>query len=259
MIIMSEYKHLKVAKADGVARITFDRPKHNVFDIELMNELIAELNGLIADDELKCLVLNGEGPSFCAGVEVSDHKPEMASKMIETFNQIFDLLDQLEVPTIASVHGACLGGGMEIAIACDIIVAAKNALFGQPEIKLAFLPPYAAVRLPHLVGPSKTIEICTTGKRYSAEEAQQMGMVCYAVEDDQLAEATDKLVKEIQYNSPLIIRLNKQAVKKHLGMELPRAIQGASDLFLNSLMKTEDVLEGIKSFEEKRKPVWKNK
>ena len=194
---MSEYKHLKVAKADGVARITFDRPKHNVFDIELMNELIAELNGLIADDELKCLVLNGEGPSFCAGVEVSDHKPEMASKMIETFNQIFDLLDQLEVPTIASVHGACLGGGMEIAIACDIIVAAKNALFGQPEIKLAFLPPYAAVRLPHLVGPSKTIEICTTGKRYSAEEAQQMGMVCYAVEDDQLAEATDKLVKEI--------------------------------------------------------------
>ncbi len=256
---MSEYKHLKVAKADGVARITLDRPKHNVFDIEMMHELIAELNGLVADDELKCLVLNGEGASFCAGVEVSDHKPEMASKMIETFNQVFDLIDQLGVPTLASVHGVCLGGGMEVAIACDIIVAAKNALFGQPEIKLAFLPPYAAVRLPHLVGPSKTIEICTTGKRYSAEEAQHMGMVCYAVEDDQLAEATDKLVKEIQYNSPLIIRLNKQAVKKHLGMELPQAIQGASDLFLNSLMKTEDVLEGIKSFEEKRKPVWKNK
>jgi cyclohexa-1,5-dienecarbonyl-CoA hydratase len=259
MITMSEYKYLKVAKADGVARITFDRPKHNVFDIEMMNELIAALNGLIADDELKCLVMNGEGPSFCAGVEVSDHKPEMASKMIETFNQVFDLIDQLEVPTIASVHGACLGGGMEFAIACDIIVAARNALFGQPEIKLAFLPPYAAVRLPYLVGPSKAIEICTTGKRYRAEEAQQMGMVCYVVEDDQLSEATDKLVEEIQYNSPLIIRLNKQAVKKHLGMELPQAIQSVSDLFLNTLMKTEDLLEGIKSFEEKRKPVWKNK
>ena len=256
---MSEYKHLKVAKADGVARITFDRPKHNVFDIEMMNELIAELNGLIADDELKCLVINGEGPSFCAGVEVSDHKPEMAPKMIATFNQVFDLIDQLEVPTIASVHGACLGGGMEFAIACDIIVAAQNALFGQPEIKLAFLPPYAAVRLPSLVGPSKAIEICTTGKRYRAEEARQMGMLCCVVEDDQLVEATDKLVEEIQYNSPLIIRLNKQAVKKHLGMELPQAIQSVSDLFLNTLMKTEDVLEGIKSFEEKRKPVWKNK
>ncbi len=256
---MSEYRYLKATKADGVARITFDRPKHNVLNIEMMNELIAELKALVADDGLKCLVFNGAGPSFCAGVEVGDHKPEMAPKMIETFNDIFGLIDQLEVPVIASVHGACLGGGMEVAIACDLIVAARNALFGQPEVKLAFLPPYAAVRLPHLVGPAKSIEICTTGKRYSAEEARQMGMVCYAVEDDQLAETTDQLVKEIQYNSPLIIRLNKRAVKKHLGMPLPAAIEGASDLFLNSLMKTQDVLEGIKSFEEKRKPVWKNK
>ena len=103
------------------------------------------------------------------------------------------------------------------------------------------------------------MEICTTGKRYSAQEAQQMGMICYAVDDVQLAETTDKLVKEIQACSPLIIRLNKRAVKKHLGMALPQAIESVSDLFLNSLMKTEDVLEGIKSFEEKRKPVWKNK
>jgi cyclohexa-1,5-dienecarbonyl-CoA hydratase len=256
---MSEYKYLKVTQADGVVRITFDRPKHNVLDIEMINELIGELNRLLADDQLKCLVLNGAGPSFCAGVEVADHKPEMAVEMIETFNRVFELIDRLEIPVIASVHGACLGGGMEVAIACDIIVAAQSALFGQPEIKLAFLPPYAAVRLPHLVGPAKAVEICTTGKRYSAEEARQMGMVCYAVEDDRLAEATNKLVKEIQYNSPLIIRLNKQAVNKHLGMPLPKAIESVSDLFLNTLMKTEDVLEGIKSFEEKRKPVWKNK
>ena len=256
---MSEHQYLKVAKADGVARITFDRPKHNVLNIEMMNELNATLGELVGDDELKCLVLNGAGPSFCAGVEVGDHKPAMAPKMIETFNRIFELIDRLEVPTIAAVHGACLGGGMEVAIACDIIVAADSAQFGQPEIKLAFLPPYAAVRLPHLVGPSKALEICTTGKRYSAKEAQQMGMICYAVEDDQLAKTTDKLVREIQACSPLIIRLNKQAVKKHLGMPLPQAVESVSDLFLNSLMKTEDVLEGIKSFEEKRKPVWKNK
>jgi cyclohexa-1,5-dienecarbonyl-CoA hydratase len=256
---MSEYKHLKVEKADGVARITFDRPKHNVLNIEMMNELITTLGELLTDDELKCLVLSGAGPSFCAGVEVADHEPAMAPKMIETFNRIFERIDKLEVPTIAAVHGACLGGGMEVAIACDIIVAAQSALFGQPEIKLGFLPPYAAVRLPHLVGPAKALEICTTGKRYSAKEAQQMGMICYAVEDALLAETTEKLVKEIQANSPLIIRLNKQAVKKHLAMPLPQAIQSVSDLFLNSLMKTEDVREGIKSFEEKRKPVWKNK
>ena len=219
---MSEYKYLKVAKTDGVARITLDRPKHNVLDIEMINELIAELKALVADDQLKCLVFNGAGPSFCAGVEVSDHKPEMATEMIETFNRFFEQLDLLEVPVIASVHGACLGGGMEVAIACDIIVAAQSAMFGQPEIKLAFLPPIAAVRLPHLVGPAKAIEICTTGKRYSADEARQMGMICYAVEDDQLAGATEKLVKEIQYCSPLIIRLNKRAVKKTPGLTVAR-------------------------------------
>ncbi len=256
---MSTYQHLKVEKSDGVARITLDRPKHNVLDINMMNEMIAELEGLGADDELKCLVFNGAGPSFCAGVEVADHKPENADRMIETFNRIFELIDRFDIPVIASVHGACLGGGMELAIACDIIVAADSALFGQPEIKLAFLPPYAAIRLPHLVGPAKAIEICTTGKRYSAEEARQMGLLCYAVADDQLTDTTDKLVKEIQYNSPLIIRLNKQAVKKHLGMPFPQAIESVSDLFLNTLMKTKDVLEGINSFEEKRKPVWKNK
>jgi cyclohexa-1,5-dienecarbonyl-CoA hydratase len=255
---MSEYQHLKVEKADGVARITFDRPKHNVLDIQMMNELNTELKALADDNQLKCLVLNGAGASFCAGVEVSDHRPGMAPKMIETFNRIFELIDLLEVPVIAAVHGVCLGGGMEVAIACDIIVAAQSAQFGQPEIKLAFLPPYAAVRSPHLVGPAKAIEICTTGKRYSAEEARQMGMVSYVVADDQLSETTDSLVKEIQYNSPLIIRLNKRAVKKHLGMPLPTAIESVSDLFLNTLMKTEDVLEGIKSFEEKRRPVWKN-
>jgi cyclohexa-1,5-dienecarbonyl-CoA hydratase len=256
---MSEYQYLKVEKSDGVERITLDRPKHNVLDIDMMNELIVELEVLASDEELKCLVFNGAGPSFCAGVEVADHKPENVNLMIETFNRIFELIDRLDVPVIASVHGACLGGGMELAIACDIIAAAESAMFGQPEIKLAFLPPYAAVRLPHLVGPAKAIEICTTGKRYSAAEAQQMGMVCYAVADDQLAATTDKLVKEIQYNSPLIIRLNKQAVKKHLGLPFPQAVESVSALFLNTLMKTEDVLEGIKSFEEKRKPVWKNK
>jgi len=255
---MSEHKHLKIEKAEGVARITFDRPKHNVLNIEMMNELNVELESLIADKDLKCFVLLGQGPSWCAGVEVSDHKPEMVNEMISTFNRIFELMDKLEVPIIAGVHGACLGGGMEVAIACDIVVASEKAAFGQPEIKLGFFPPYAAVRLPQLVGPAKAVEICTTGKRYSAKEAKKMRLIAYKTDEDKFQETLDKLVAEIQYNSPLIIRLNKRAVKQHIGMDFSKAIQGVSDLFLNVLMKSQDTLEGIKSFEEKRKPVWKN-
>jgi cyclohexa-1,5-dienecarbonyl-CoA hydratase len=155
-----------------------------------------------------------------------------------------------------------------VAIACDIVIAAKSAIFGQPEIKLGFFPPYAAIRLPQLVGPAKAIEICTpakaieictTGKRYTAEEAMGLGIVGHVAEDDKLAEYTQKLIGEIQANSPLIIRLNKRAVKQHLAVGLSKAIEGVTDLFLNTLMKTEDTLEGIKSFEEKRRPEWKNR
>jgi len=256
---MMAYKHLKVKKTDGVARITLARPKHNVLDIEMMTELNAELDLLGVDAELKCAVILGVGPSWCAGVEVADHKPEMVSDMIAAFNGIFERIEKIEVPVIAGVHGACLGGGMEVAIACDVIVAAKSASFGQPEIKLGFFPPYAAIRLPQLIGPAKAIEVCTTGRRYSAEESRQMGFVGYVVDDDKLTVTLDQLIGDIRTASPLIIRLNKRAVKKHLGLNFQEALDGVSDLFLNELMKTEDTLEGIRSFEEKRRPQWKNK
>ena len=256
---MPDLKFIRIDSSGGVARITLARPKHNVLNIEMMTELIAELEKLKADRELACVVILGEGPSWCAGVEVADHKPEQVDAMIATFNRMLELIEGQDVPTIAAVHGACVGGGMEIAIACDIVVAGKSAVFGQPEIKLGFLPPYAAIRLPHLVGPAKTIEICTTGKRYPAEDAKDMGFISYCAEDSRLRETVDTLVKEIRHGSPLIIRLTKRAVKQHLGLAFPAALKGVSDLFLNTLMKTADTLEGIASFEEKRKPVWRNK
>ena len=256
---MSELKHLKYEMTDAVARITLDRPKFNMMNIEMMDELNGLFEALLREDDLKCIVLYAEGKHFCTGVEVADHKPDKVGDMIATFNRIFELSEQIEVPIIASVQGYCLGGGMELAIACDVIVAAESAQFGQPEIKVGFFPPYAAMRLPQLVGPARAIEICTTGKFYSAADAQQMGMVGYVSEDDRLGETTAEIVKEIQTNSPLIIRLNKRAVRQHLGLAFKPALAGVSDLFLNTLMKTEDTLEGIASYEEKRKPVWKNR
>ncbi len=256
---MSELKHLTYEKIDAVARITLNRPKFNMMNIEMMDELNDRLEAFANDDDLKCIVFDAAGKHFCTGVEVADHKPDMVAGMIATFNHVFELTEQIEVPIIASVQGYCLGGGMELAIACDVIVAAQSAQFGQPEIKVGFFPPYAAMRLPQLVGPARAIEICTTGKFYSAEDARRMGMVAYVSEDEKLGETTNQIVKEIQANSPLIIRLNKRAVRQHLGLAFKPALAGVSDLFLNTLMKTEDTLEGIASYEEKRKPVWKNR
>ena len=256
---MSESKNIKMEIADGVARITFARPKHNVFNIEMINEFNAILKELGNDNNLKCIVLLGESKSWCAGVEVGDHKPDMVHDMIAAFNRSFELINAIEVPMIAAVHGACLGGGMEYAIACDIVIAGKSAKFGQPEVKLGFLPPFAAIRLPQLVGPAKAIEVCTTGKIYSADQACSIGFVTQVVDDDQFTEALDRLVGELKASSPLILRLNKRAVRENLGLDFKTSMQQVSDLFLNTLMKTEDTLEGICSFEEKRKPEWKNK
>jgi cyclohexa-1,5-dienecarbonyl-CoA hydratase len=256
---MADLKTIKLEKSNGAARITLDRPKHNVLNIDMMNELNGLLEELLKDDELKCIVFLGEGPSWCAGVEVGDHKPELVDEMVSTFNRIFELINQFDIPTIAAVQGACLGGGMELAIGCDIIIAAQKAVFGQPEIKLGFFPPYAAIRLPLLVGPAKAIEICTTGMRYTAAEAQAMGFVSHVADDDGFSEKVDAVIKEITYCSPLIIRLNKRSVRQNLGLSFADAVKGASDLFLNTLMKTEDTLEGIASYEERRKAVWKNK
>jgi len=256
---MSAPQYTTVETIDAVARLVMDRPKHNVLNLDMMKEICDRLDRLAADRSLKCLVLLGKGPSWCAGVEVSDHKPERAPEMIEVFTAMLQKIENFAVPTIAGVQGACLGGGMELAIACDIVMAGRRAVFGQPEIKLGFLPPYAAVRLPRLVGPARAVEICTSGKRYPAEEAARMGFVGHVVSDEELTNAVDAMVQEIAACSPLIIRLNKRAVNQHLELDFTAAVNSVNELFLGELMKTEDTQEGIRSFEEKRSPLWKNK
>ena len=255
---MTENTTIKLEKSEGVAAITLARPKHNVFNIDMMQEFCSVLEDVSQDATLKCVVIYGEGASWCAGVDVGDHKPEMAPDMIATFNRSLTLISNLEVPSIAAVHGNCLGGGMEYAIACDVVIASQKAKFGQPEVKLGFLPPYAAIRLPLLVGPAKAIEVCTSGKIYSADEGLTMGFVSQSVAPEEFDNAVEKFIKEIKASSPLILRLNKRAVNEHLGLSAKEALEGVSDLFLNTLMKTEDTLEGIASFYEKRRPEWKN-
>ncbi len=254
---MAEF--IKIENDGQVVKLILDRPKHNVLDIPMMNELNAELEKIAADEELKCVVLTGEGRSFCAGVEVGDHKPEQVDEMVATFNRIFELINMIDIPVIAAVNGACLGGGMEVAIACDIVIASEKAIFGQPEIKLGFFPPYAAIRLPELVGPAKAIEILTTGQNYSAQASKDLGFVSQVASVDDFEELVQKQVKQITMASPLIIRLNKRAVKRHIGTSFAQGVELVSDYFLNTLMKTEDTLEGIASFEEKRRAAWKNR
>jgi cyclohexa-1,5-dienecarbonyl-CoA hydratase len=256
---MVELKFLKIEKDEQVAKIIFNRPDHNILNIPMMNELNRELEKILESDELKCLVITSKGKHFCAGVDVADHKPENAELMLTTINRVVELITMMDIPTIAAVDGVCLGGGMEVAIACDIIIASQKAIFGQPEIKLGFFPPYAALRLPELVGPAKAIEIITTGQNYSALESKDLGFVSKVASEGDFQAEIDKFIHQITQASPLIVRLNKRAVKRHIGTNFTQGLALVSNYYLKTLMTTEDTLEGIACFEEKRKPKWKNK
>ena len=142
---------------------------------------------------------------------------------------------------------------MEVAIACDIVIASEKAILGQPEIKLGFFPPYAALRLPELVGPAKAIEIVTTGQNYTAREAKDLGFVSKVASVDDFQAVVDGQVKQICHASPLIIRLNKRAVKRHIGTNFFQGVDLVSNYFLNTMMKTEDTLEGFSNI---KKPIY---
>jgi cyclohexa-1,5-dienecarbonyl-CoA hydratase len=171
-----EFQHIIFDKQDGVARLTLNKPPLNVLDIAMMREINAALERLSKDPAVKILVFEAaeDSKAFSAGVDVSEHTADMVGEMIEAFHRIFRLLDALDVPTVAVVRGAALGGGCELALFCDMVIASEKASFGQPEIQVGVFAPVAAVALPNIIGPKKTMELLLTGDRIRAAEAERL-------------------------------------------------------------------------------------
>lgn len=253
------YDFLNVSVDDGIGRIFLNRPPVNVLNIQMMSDLNDALDKLSTDKELKLLEILAEGKAFCAGVEVADHAPDVVEDMIAQFDGIFERLARLEIPSLAVVNGAAVGGGCELVAGCDMVIASKRSKFGQPEIKLGFFPPFAAYALPRLVGRNRAIEICLFGDSIDADRAAAIGLINWAVEEEELDDKVKQLENSIRENSALIIRIAKKSIDANLGLPFSDAVSNLDDLFLNELLKTDDTLEGMNAFLEKRKPVWKNR
>jgi cyclohexa-1,5-dienecarbonyl-CoA hydratase len=192
-------------------------------------------------------------------VDVSEHTSDMVEEMIKVFHRIFRLLDALVVPTVAVVGGAALGGGCELALFCDMVIASEKASFGQPEIQVGVFPPIAAVALPGIIGPKKTMELLLTGDRIRAAEAERLGLVNKVVPPDELEAAADELVDKLSKLSAAVLRLTKQAVRAGSAGRFDEGLMAVEELYLGPLMDTEDAHEGLAAFMEKRAPVWKDK
>jgi len=241
--------------SQGVAWITLNRPPLNILTLAIIRELDNTLNTLAEQSNLKAVVLAANGKAFCAGVDVADHTPDRVEPMIREFGQLFTLLRALPVPTIAVVQGAALGGGCELAIACDQVIAAESAKFGQPEIKLGVFPPVAAALFPQLIGHQQASRLLFSGETINAAEAVRLGLATYLTADDDLQATLDRILTRYRNMSAAALRLTKRAILygNDLGVN---ALLEIEDLYLRDLMDTADAHEGIQAFIEKRQPTW---
>jgi len=255
------FQHIRFEKGDGVARLVLNKPPLNVLNIAMMREINTALESLNEDATVKVLVFEAaEGSkAFSAGVDVSEHTAEMVEEMIGVFHRIFRLLNALEVPTVAVVGGAALGGGCELVLFCDMVIASEKASFGQPEIQVGVFAPVAAVAWPGIIGSKKAMELLLTGDRIRADEAARLGLVNKVVPPDELAAAADELLGKLTGLSGAILRMTKRAVRDGDVGSFTAGLHAVEELYLGPMMATEDAHEGLAAFMEKRAPVWKDK
>jgi cyclohexa-1,5-dienecarbonyl-CoA hydratase len=249
--------HVRIEVLGAVARLTVVRPPLNVIDLETAREMGRALEGLRGRASLRAVVIAAEGRAFSAGVSIEDHLPGRAETMIPAFHGVFRALRALEVFTVSAVQGAALGGGCELACFCDFVVAAEEATFGLPEIKLASFPPVAAVHFPTRIGRARTLQLIETGRTLNAAEALRIGLADVVVPGARLSAAVEEALAGLLDKSAIALRLARRAVLQGDGFE--ERLAAAEALFLGALMRTEDAAEGLRAFLEKRPPSWRDR
>ena len=243
---------------DDVAYVNLENAPVNIMTGAMMDELSAILETVAVNPDLKAVAFTADGKAFCAGADVGEHKPDQAEAMIESFGRLFRKLDALEVPIVMAVNGAAMGAGFELILMADVLVAAEEATFGQPEIRLGFFAPVGVVELPARVGRAKAMEITCSGRSYSAGEMAQVGLVSQVVPGAELEAALEAVLKDFRRASPLVLRLNTRTLKGARSVDFAAALDEAERVFLEELMTSADPVEGIEAFYGKRRPEWKN-
>jgi len=256
-----EFKNIKFRIEDRAARITFARPPLNVLSIAMMREIGDALKECAQESDLAAIVFDAapQSRAFCAGVAVEEHVPETVFQMLDSFHSVFRMLGQVSRPVIGVVDGLALGGGCELAAACDIVIAGERARFGQPEIKLGVFPPVAAILLPRIIGEKRARELILSGDMIEATEALRLGLVNYVVPPAELEQKLQSVLAKLRDLSASSLAMTRMALDLGAGTRFQSALGEVEDLYLNELMKTEDAHEGVRSFMEKRKPEWRHK
>ena len=258
-----KYETLLFEKRGRVGVVTINRPdKRNALNIKTREEGAALLEELRTDDSVGVVVITGAGDkAFIAGADIAEFagRTAMMQRDVMTARSLFTAIDTFPKPVIAMINGYCLGGGCELALACDLRIASETASFGQPEINLGIIPGGGGTqRLTRLVGEGKAMEMILTGEIVNARTAYEIGLVNHVIPAGELEAKTMEIANRIADKSPIALSLAKEAVKLASRSTLDEGLRREVDLFA-LCFSTEDKDEGVGAFLEKRKPTWKGK
>jgi len=257
-----KYSNIVLEMHEAVALIRLNRPAvYNALNNVLMNELSAALVMLEADDDIRAIVITGNDKAFAAGADLSEVQ---ALSFSQAYRERFisanwESVTRCRKPVIAAVSGLALGGGSELAMMCDLLIAADSARFGQPEVKVGTLPGAGGTqRLARAIGKAKTMDLCLTGRTMDAEEAERSGLVSRIVPAEKLLDSALAVAKEIAGYSQMATMINKEAVNLAFETTLQAGVEHERRLLWSSFA-TEDCNEGMSAFLEKRQPLWKHR
>ena len=237
--------------------ITWDRPPLNVLDIALLRELDGALINCAADSSVDVVVLQGAGGrAFSAGVDIKDHTLEKVPEMLDVVHGVVRKLLALPQATIAVVRGVCLGGGCEVASSCDFILATEESVFATPEILVGCYPPVALARFSQLIGYHRAAEMILTARRFSAREAQAMGLINRVFAANELDSGVQALLDDLLGKSGAVLRLTLKGLRELSLQGFDAALKRSEEIYCSELLKTHDVEEGVTAFLEKRPAKW---
>jgi len=257
------YETILLERKGAVAVIRVNRPdKLNAMNAKVKEEVAHALGELERDDSARVAVITGVGDkAFIAGADINEFAGRKPIDQWQAYGQtsLYNVVERFPKPVIAMMNGYALGGGCELAMACDIRVASEKAQLGQPEINIGIIPGGGgSQRLPRLVGLGKALEMILTGDRISAQEAHRIGLVDEVFPHEELEKRTMELAEKIASKSPVAVRLAKAAIKASANMPLDQGLRHEQSLF-SVVFSTEDKEEGVKAFLEKRAAVWKGR
>ncbi len=252
------YEYLKTSNANGLIRITLNRPPVNVLTIDMMEEMIKAFQWAQAEPG-SLVLIDAENKAFCAGVDVADHTADKVELMIDVFDRLFMAMDAVEKPLVAAVKGVALGGGYEIVLFCDLVIVSEKAKLGQPEIAVGVFPPVACYKLPRLASWPRAMELLLSGDAFDAVTGEKLGLVNKILPVEGFDAGVEEYLKKFLNKSPIVLALTKKAALAGQGKDLSAGLKDIDDIYLRELMHTEDAVEGLQAFMEKRPPKWRGK